>query len=83
MNTISTLYRPVDHWRLVRRKPDEVRRFQSLLRDTAAGPAMLHHLTIAHDGTPGHGRCCQREPWLTTVARLWPEDAPRTLWVLT
>jgi hypothetical protein len=74
----TTIHPPLDHWRLVRRKPAEVER----LRRIFSSPEGANDLTVMHDApSPVVGRCCKREPWPVTLAALWPKGAPKTLWV--
>jgi hypothetical protein len=61
-----------DHLKLARRDWQETGRFVSWLKDRAAEGAGVWDLAVLHEADR---RCCRKEPWPATLARLLPERA--------
>ena len=65
-----------DHLLLTKRDPKETARFISWLKAPAAnGAGQVRHMQVLHEHDD---RCCRREAWPRTVARLMLEDC---LWL--
>jgi hypothetical protein len=52
----------VDHLRLVRRQPTEMKRFRNIVLGTMPGEVSELRVVHEHDN-----RCCRREPWNDTA----------------
>ncbi|HEY1380565.1 MAG TPA: hypothetical protein VGF55_27435 [Gemmataceae bacterium] len=63
----------LDHMRLVGRDPREVRKLRTVL--AGAGPGELRELRVEHCA---NGKCCRKESWPATWARIAAAVKPVT-----